>query len=355
MKIILLSYTPIDSSGGVPRWNRDFMSGFLEAVHYSWWDVAQANNIDPNLQHIPEWDKAKILTQWLVKTGKIKDEDIVIGDNWWVDGLDHRERTISLSHGNWSHTTFEDVQKGIPPEFPLHAAKQLEFRKRYAKAGRKFVAVSDFIAYEMKRQWGFDAHVINNGIDLDKFKPRMSDSVGPDGIIKSTPWFDKTIVHFTTTENKGLQHINLIKNNLKFYSVLLLDDFAKLHPTIDKYELLSQADFVVHPSAHEGNSYAVLETLACNVPIVSYNVGLMWNYWIYNNKYDELVGGIIDRRYRSPEATLKDVEFMISEIENHRDEYEPRKWVSQFSIQNFHNNWREYLRKEFGYESKTTR
>jgi glycosyltransferase involved in cell wall biosynthesis len=333
VSIVLISYTAINAPGGVPRWNRDFMSWFPGTRHYSWWDTAKALGIPPEIQSIPEWEKAKLTSKYLLSYKLIKEDDIVIGDNWWVDGLEHRERTISVAHGNWSHTTLEDVHRGIPPEFPVHAEQQLAFRKRYFAAGRKLVAVSDFIAHEMARQWGFHAYVINNGIDLEKFKPAEV----------KIPRKRPIIIHFTTTANKGLDHIEAVKREVGA-DVWLLDEAAE-KLGLPKYEALAQADLVVHPSSHEGASMAVLETLACDVPIVSYSVGQLWKGYM-----DEApVGELLNRNIRSSATTVEATMHALRMISDGW-KCRPREWVSQFSIQNFHATWREYLEKEFGYE-----
>ena len=342
MSIVLLSYVPLNSPGGVPRWCRDFIAGFPGTRHYSWWDCALLNGIDPDAQHIPEWEKAKLLTRFLKARGHIGINDIVIGDNWWVDGLERRERTVSVAHGNWSHTTLEDVRAGAQPEFPAHAAQQLAWRKRYLEAGRKIVTVSDFIGFEMKRQWGFDSTVINNGIDLEKFKPTCLPKVTR--LLHNRYPAPPLIIHFTTTANKGLDHIDAIKKSVDA-DVWLLDEAAE-KLKLPKYEALACADMVVHPSAHEGNSYAVLETLACDVPIVTYNVGLMQKAW---HDDEAEIGAISSLVERDPKRTVGMVKALLLEINGDND-LDPRKWVEQFSLQNFHALWMEYLKNEFGYQ-----
>lgn len=330
MRVVTISYTPLDAPGGVPRFNRDIHSAFPGCVHYSWWDVAQAMHVDPNTQNVTEWEKAKILGYWLLGTGRVTEKDVVIADSFWASNLEHLPYCISHQHGNWSHTTLEDVQKGIPPEFPLHTAAQLDFRRKYVKAGRKLTAVSAFIAREMVRQWNLHPYVISNGIDCEKFKPAEKK------IDRKRP----IVIHFTTTANKGFDHIDAVKQGVDA-DVWLLDE-AEQKLGIPKYEALAQADLVVHPSAHEGNSYAVLETLACGVPIVGYNVGLL-----YSLESDD-VGVILDREHRSPEITTLGTRTMLRAIK-YRDvpgmvpKPDPRKVAEQHDIKVFRLVWQEYV------------
>ena len=166
MAIILISFTPLDASGGVPRFNRDFIAGFPEAKHYSWWDVINKYG-DSNL---PEWEKAKVLNRMLLQEKKILPNDIVIVDSFWGLGLEQHKNVVSIQHGNWSHTTFDDVKAGILPEFPYHHAVQLKYRKEHIKRNGRLVAVSEFISDQCKLQWNMDISVINNAIDVNKFK-----------------------------------------------------------------------------------------------------------------------------------------------------------------------------------------
>lgn len=288
---------------------------------------------------LPEWEKAKVLNAWLLKTGKVTRDDIVLADGFWSLGLEEVHRVISVCHGNWSHTTADDVRAGIASEFPFHHAAQVEQRRRHLVLGKKLVAVSDFIADQMMLQWNFPSHVIDNGIDLRVFRPWDQ---------RETFFDDPMILHMTTTANKGFDHIQAVYDEFhpKGFNVLSLDAaWERYHERFDnKYRLLASADLVVHPSRHEGNSYGVLETLASGVPIVSYNVGLMYRAAIEHAP----VGVVMDSRHRRPPVTVQGVRDMW---EGRFGESDPRGWVSRFSIDEFHRKWREYLGEEFEYAS----
>lgn len=329
MNVVTISYTPLDASGGVPRFNRDINRTFaghmdFTCQHYSWWDICQAQMWDPNSQDALEWDKAQVLNSWLRWTKKVTRETVIIADSFWAGGLEDLPFCISHQHGNWSHTTYDDVKAGIEPEFPVHAKMQENFRRKYVKAGRKLTTVSDFISYQMSMQWGFESQVINNGIDLKSFAPRPKRTNGR-----------PLIIHFVTNSNKGYDHIAAVKKRVDA-DVMLLDEAAAqfMQP---KYEVLARADLVVHPSAHEGNSYAVLETLACGVPIVTYDVGLMHQA----RKHHAEIGYIIPRIDRSPDETADTVIRALEDKD--RKNLDPRGWVSQFSIEKFQESWRSYV------------
>lgn len=334
--IVLISFTALDAGGGVPRWNRDFVAGFPGTKHYSWDDVVKMNpGFAQQGQNVPEWDKAHVLAAWLKWGKRIKKDDIIIVDGFWGLGLEDHN-VISIAHGIWSHLTQADVLAGKQAEFPVHNAIQVKYRRDHLAKGGRIVAVSDFISEQMKLQWGFDSQVINNAIDLDKWKrpphrmPNWTDS--------------RLIIHGVTTANKGFDHIEAVKKSLPNDDVWLLDEAAK-NLNLSKVDALANADLVVQPSAYEGNSYFVLETLACDVPIVAYNVGLLHSISKIAHKagIECCVGSVIDRQYRSPEETAKVAHFILDSVCRGGGVYNPRQVAELFSVQKFHQQWREYL------------
>lgn len=331
--IVLVSYTPIDSPGGVPRWNRDFVSCFPGARHYSWADALRITGNDARQYfHLPEWEMARVLNGLLVHTKKIKHEDIVIVDGFWGLGLESFN-VISVAHGIWSHLTKEDVDAGKTPEFPVHNTVQVNYRRKLLAAGGKIVSVSDFITEQMKLQWGFESHVINNSIDLDKFKPVQR-------IQRTRP----LIIHGVTTANKGFDHIDAVKKHVDA-DVMLLDEAAR-HFNIPNNEAIAQADLVLHPSAYEGFGYFPLEAMACDVPVVGYDVGFLWRL---SAKAKSLglqhccPGVVIKRELRSPQETVKVTKFVLDSVMRRHSTYNPREVAQLFSIKRFHSEWKEYL------------
>ena len=326
-RVNLVSFTSLDASGGVPRWNRDVKAA-LEADgwdvrHFSWTD-------DPisALARFPEWDAARRLNTWLLTTGRVDKDDVFIVDGFWGLGLEHCWNVVSVSHGNWSHTTKDDVDAGVSPEFPQHHAVQVDFRRRHLDRGGRMVAVSRFIADQCLIQWGFVMPVINNGIDLATFTPARS------RVDRARP----IVVHATTTANKGFNHIEHIRT--LDVDVLSIDEAVERF-MVPKHEAIAQADVAVHPSAHEGNSYSVAEFLACGVPLVSYDVGYVWELRELYGFGRTPVGIILDRRHRRPESTAA----AVDELLRVGSSCDPRG--SAVSIEQFNEAWRAYVAEEF--------
>jgi glycosyltransferase involved in cell wall biosynthesis len=344
-RIVTISFTGLNAGGGVPKVNRDLHSAFSdrECIHFCWEDFLKSLGA-PDTDG-PEWYKALTLNQWLVQSRRIKSDDVVIADGFWADGLQHLPKAISHSHGIWSHLTKEDVDAGKQPDMPYHHAAQVTFRKRWVELGKPLTAVSKFIADQLKLQWGWDAHVINNGVDTDLYRP----------MARATAYSDfpprPLIIHGVNDKgntNKGWDHIQCVRDRMSG-SVLSLDE-AHGHYQVrsdrpwKKHEVLAQADLVLHPSGYEGNSMFVAEALACGVPIVAYDVGAL------ADPDASICGVILDRNERSPERTCDAVERFLSSgycTDGYRAEI--KTWAREYAVKNlsldcFKRSWREYVR-----------
>ncbi len=328
-RIVTISFTPLDAPGGVPKFNRDLHAAFpgWECVHYSWWDFPWCIE----MEHLPEWEKARTLNHYLVQSRKLDRQDVVIADGFWADGLQHMTKAVSHSHGIWSHLTKEDVDANRPPENPFHHAAQVNFRRRWIELRKPITAVSDFIANEMERQWGYRVdRVINNGVDTSKYIPTW----------KKMERRSLLVIHGVNDKgnlNKGWDHIEAVIKKNPNCDVLSLDEAVQHHGGPKEW-ILSHADVVVHPSGYEGNSMFIAESLACGVPVVGYDVGYLW-------KRRAQLGTVIDRTQRSPEFTAQAVCDLLENkpLMEHAGKLGREFALEDLSSEVFARNWQEYV------------
>lgn len=334
-RIVTISFTGLEAPGGVPKFNRDLHATFpdRECLHFCWADYPYSDRID-TIQ-LPEWEKARVLNLYLIKSRKIDREDVVVADGFWAWGLESFPFAISHSHGIWGHVTHWDVLQGIKPENPHHHAAQIAFRDSWTSLGKHITAVSDFIAYEMERQWGFKVdRVINNGVDVDRWVPR-------------TYYLDRKrplIIHGINDRgnlNKGWDHIELLKTEIDA-DVLSLDEAAEFVSGTKTFAM-QQADLVVHPSGYEGNSMFVAEAMASGVPVIGYDVGYLWKL---SGEYPL----VMDRRLRGIDMTLQMTRNALDDCNKElmgslRGQYGfCRKHAAHdLDIKVFQYNWREYV------------
>ena len=329
-RIVTISYTGLNAGGGVPKFNRDLHSAFSdrECIHFCFDDFFKGSSIAQDSPNA-EWERAKILNAWLINRKFISKDDVIIADGFWADGLQHLPYAISHSHGIWGHITFADVLAGKQPENTLLHAAQINFRRRWTQLKKPLTAVSEFIAYEMMQQWGFESHVINNGVDTEVWKPGTI-YVGSD---------NRIIVHGVNDRgnvNKGFDHISKLMT--LDVSVLSLDDFSSMC-SCSKQDAMAGATIIVHPSGFEGNSMFVAEALASGTPIIGYNVGFLWSV---KQEYSYPVSSLDNR---SPENTVKAVKNLLNnESEIVRLGKLGREIaVEKLSIDRFNKEWRSYV------------
>jgi glycosyltransferase involved in cell wall biosynthesis len=113
--------------------------------------------------------------------------------------------------------------------------------------------------------------VVPNGIDLDRFQPL------PKGECRRALGWDPSSKHvlFPSSPSRAVKRFALAKASV---DLLPEEQRVELHVLegvahADVPVWLNSADAILLTSAHEGSPMAVKEALACNVPIVSVDVG----------------------------------------------------------------------------------
>ncbi len=126
---------------------------------------------------------------------------------------------------------------------------------------------------EMKRLLGRnDAHVIPYGIDLDLFKPRAQAEARRElGLPLEIP-----LVLFPYDPKRTLKRFDLVEQAVailkrEFPDIQVLAIYDKPHGAVASY--MNACDVMVLASDFEGAPVAIREAMACNLPIVSVDVG----------------------------------------------------------------------------------
>lgn len=331
-RLITISQTGLNAAGGVPKWNRDIHSVFadtFECHHYCWDDLSRKPDVWTS-----EPDQAKILNTWLLWTRKVSADDIVIADGFWLSGLEHFKNAVSVAHGIWSHLTHERVeaartlQMKLDIEFQENHHAQVAHRRKCQQLGTPIVAVSDFIADQMRLQWGFDSTVINNAVDLSMFTP--------------LPIRDDVVLHGIndrSNKNKGWDHIEACRAACPWMRFMTLDEYSE-EKMWTKEGSVGCAAAAVVPSGYEGNSYFMLELLASATPVVCYDVGLP--YLAARSGHSDDLGVVLSLRERYPTTTAQGLQELLTKIVEKRD---PRAWLTSVGAtsEQFAASWRSLI------------
>ena len=73
-------------------------------------------------------------------------------------------------------------------------------------------------------------------------------------------------------------------------------------------------------SACEGNSYAVMDAIACGIPVVATDVGL------FGGDYDKRLGEIISWKDRANVSVVKE---QLHNLYNSYEKYNPTEWMNE--------------------------
>lgn len=146
---------------------------------------------------------------------------------------------------------------------------------KFGAIGRLSAHFSDEVVVmseRMAQDLGQDCHVIPHGVNLDRFAPQPQDEARA-----QLGWDDRRHVLFPyppTREVKDFPRAQRIVDSVRER----LDDDVELHSTTgvphDQMSVrMNAADAMLLTSTHEGSPNATKEALACNLPIVSVDVG----------------------------------------------------------------------------------
>lgn len=241
-------------------------------------------------------------SKWLIKKAIQKKSKIIIYDKifGWPKQKT-RAKKICYNHGSYTLAGMEFKNKNwIVYLFYRYIMKYFE-KKSYRNAD-KIIAVSESVKKEMVDYFKTSKEkitVINNGIDLEKFKeiknktlfrkkynlPKNKKIIFFPGRASFGKGFDiaeKVLEklgdnYFMFVLGKG----NSRSKNIKFIGKIDNDKMS---------EVYNCADLCIFPSRYEGFGLGIIESGACGVPLVLSDVGVMKN----SKKMEEFIAESVD-------------------------------------------------------------
>ena len=167
--------------------------------------------------------------------------------------------------------------------------------ERVAANGKRVVAVSHKTRRELERYYGLSAHVIENAVSLDKFRPLPQSDCrsrlgikweGPIGIfvgrVDDTKGYD--VVRALAKKRKDMRILCVTGSDSRDENMIV----ARRVPNEEMPIYYSAADFLLFPSRYESASYTTIEALACDLPVVAHRTGL------FEDMEEREVGRILD-------------------------------------------------------------
>ncbi|PID79128.1 hypothetical protein CSB20_11570 [bacterium DOLZORAL124_64_63] len=178
------------------------------------------------------------------------------------------------------------MQFQVPVVITYHGSDllgEVSTNGKYTTAGRLKVLLGQVLAFLVdgrtvvapllkKTLWHQDAAIIPMGVDMETFKPHPKAEAR--SRLELHP--ERKIVLFLGNPNNGVKRFDIARAAVDILkkrepNVELLPVFSAPHEDIPYY--LSAADTLVLTSNHEASPCVIKEALACNLPIVSVDVG----------------------------------------------------------------------------------
>lgn len=209
-------------------------------------------------------------------------------DCWSFTG--HCPHFMAIGCEKWKTGCYEcDLYKSYPGCFFDDSQFQYNYKKQCFTGvpNLTIVTPSQWLADLVKQSYlkDYDTVIINNGIDLTKFQPRISDFRKKHGLENKIILLG---VAFDWTIKKGLNDFKKLAEDLtEEYAIVLVGVSEAIAKNLPKRiisiactqnqeelaEIYSAADIFVNPTLEDNFPTVNLESLACGTPVITYRTG----------------------------------------------------------------------------------
>ncbi|HUT97474.1 MAG TPA: hypothetical protein VM054_00185 [bacterium] len=284
--------------------------------------------------YAPAADRPRLFEQLgrnLVRSRRL-DGALVVVDGGYLGALSAESSAyalISLMHGTWAWRYH--VLEGLPYERLRNRAEVRIQAAAWKNPRLAVVACADHVAWELTDFMGIKrpVTVIRHGVDTELFHPPMRrEPVGKKPVV----------IHAAADRVKREKLIPLLAELLPEFDFRFLG--VKSGRPEDEAEGWRRGDLFLHIAAKEGNSYAMLEAMATDLPAVVTSVGV----FAADDGGCRRHARVIDPGL--PPTDLPAVADAIREAWERRREYHPREWILRHAtLETFTRDWRRFLNR----------
>ncbi len=238
-------------------------------------------------------------------------ETIVITDHSFIKEIPTQFKVIAVHHG----MAAEHKKRNVIWDGDAYVQQQEGMGKR---PNTWFVGISKFTERAAKEHHGVtDDTIILHGVETKADKP----------VTKG-----RSVVGDWRTESKGSKIINDIRSECLNFTFNNLK--CGQHNKQTGYQ---NHNIYMCISYHEGNAYAVMDAIACGLPVLSTEAGL------FDGDYDPRIGEIISWKDRSNTKLIKE---KLEKIYNNYDMYDPIGWLQEtIPFDKWKREWQEFVAK----------
>ncbi len=302
-------------------------------------------NLFKNLGHRPPIYQGYVIEEYLKSRENLFDLDLII-KNAGVGGYEKLKtpQIIVFQDPFYSIQKFL-VDRGIFTEGLWCYNASIDLQRRTAKQG-KTVAVSNFMKEDMRLNDIKCDKVIEEGIDIEKFKPvENKEELKKNHKLPLDKKIGICVTRFL--HQKGWMIMSELINKFPdIHWIVVLTESIGTKPKLKNVVLVEEADssimsrlyncadFFVNTSPVESFGLSSVEASACDLPIITFKTGWAWDWW------DERLGLRVDKWDVDSFAKAVNDLFAKGHIK-----YEPRKSIIDrgFTSEKMEKNWQKFV------------
>lgn len=303
-------------------------------------------NVFERLDAKPPIYQGHVIENYLKKHEKLFNPDLII-KNSGVGGYENLKtpQIVVFQDPFYSIQKFFMDRGMFSNEFWRYNAS-IDLQRRTVNQASKTVAVSNFMRKEMEINEMKCDKVIEEGIDVERFKP-VEDKEGLKKI-HNLPLDKKIGVAVTKfISQKGWEILADIINKFQdIHWVVILTKKEAIKPKLKNVTIIHEvmpemmprfyncADFFINTSPVESFGLSPVEAASCNLPIIVYKTGFAWDWW------DEKLGIRVDEW--NTESFAKAIEKMR---DSDLSKFSPRKAIIEkgFTKERMAKDWEKFI------------
>jgi len=325
------------------------LSKILNAKRISYWSCENVlqKNLFKNLEERPPIYQGYIIEEYLKSHENLFNLDLII-KNAGVGGYENLKtpQIIVFQDPFYSIQKFL-MDRGIFMENFWRYNASIELQRRTAKQG-KTVAVSNFMKKDMELNEIKCDKIIEEGIDVEKFKPvKNKEELKKAHNLPLDKKIGIAVTKFIL--QKGYPILTkLIHKFPEIHWIIVLADKVGSKPKLPNVTLVEEAlpelmpklyncaDFFISTSPVESFNLSACESLACNLPIITYRTGIFWDW--FNSK----IG------YRVDEWNTESFVKAVEKIKNSDfSKFSPRESIISrgLTLEKMQENWKKFVKE----------
>ncbi len=322
------------------------LSKILNAKRISYWSCENVlqKNLFKGFEKRPPIYQACIIENYLKRYEELFNLDLII-KNSGVGGYENLKtpQIIVFQDPFYSIQKFL-MDRGMFSEQFWRYNASVDLQRRTAKQG-KTIAVSNFMKEDMRLNDIKCDKVIEEGIDVEKFKPvENKEELKKSHKLPLDKKIGLAVTKFISQKGWGIL-AGVIHKFPEIHWIIVLSGAVGSKPKLKNVTLVEEvdpeimprlyncADFFINTSPVESFGLSPCEAASCNLPIIIYKTGFAWDWW------DERLGIRVEEW--THEAFGDAVRRISMDIHN----YAPRESIISrgFTLEKMKENWKEFV------------